>query len=248
MLFLFRLFLSLIQSFVWLFFYLCKDVKPEKKSEITKFFLYGALIVFPVLFIEKGIFWTMGKISLSFLPHSFWMIFFFGVITIILVALIEEISKYLIIRQKLLKNPEFDEPVDAVIYMIIAALGFAAMENILLFFNQTDLKIFSITALGLLRFFGAVFLHTLCSGIIGYFLALSIFELKKKKGLIFKGIFIAVFFHGLFNFSLFFVEKINSQEIQILGYLIRAAILIGLSLFLANGIENLKKIKSVCKI
>jgi RsiW-degrading membrane proteinase PrsW (M82 family) len=42
-----------------------------------------------------------------------------------------EIFKYLVVRFKVIKNPAFDEPTDIMLYMIIAALGFAAVENIL---------------------------------------------------------------------------------------------------------------------
>ena len=53
----------------------------------------------------------------------------------------EEVAKYLIIKIRILRDPEFDEPIDAMIYMIIAGLGFAALENILVLFvlKQPDL-------------------------------------------------------------------------------------------------------------
>jgi RsiW-degrading membrane proteinase PrsW (M82 family) len=35
------------------------------------------------------------------------------------------------VRLKALRDPEFDEPIDAMLYMIIVALGFATIENIL---------------------------------------------------------------------------------------------------------------------
>ena len=53
----------------------------------------------------------------------------------IVIAVIEEVLKfytgYLFIRKK----PDFDEPVDAMIYLIAVGLGFATVENILIVYS-----------------------------------------------------------------------------------------------------------------
>ena len=45
-------------------------------------------------------------------------------------ALIEEIIKFVASHFAARRSPAFSEPVDAMIYMIVAALGFATLENI----------------------------------------------------------------------------------------------------------------------
>ena len=50
-------------------------------------------------------------------------------------ALIEEYVKYFMVKVGGFRNRELDEPCDIMIYMIIAALGFAALENILVLNN-----------------------------------------------------------------------------------------------------------------
>ncbi|MDP3995962.1 MAG: PrsW family glutamic-type intramembrane protease, partial [bacterium] len=146
------------------------------------------------------------------------------------------------VRIMVLKKEEFDEPIDAVLYMIIAALGFAAAENILIMFSLGPTFLFGkVLAVSILRFWGATFLHALASGTIGYFLALSFFETKKRGRLLVCGITIATLLHGLYNFSI--MEMQGSCT-----FLIPIIILIGLAIFLTLALKRLKKMKSVCKI
>ena len=108
-----------------------------------------------------------------------------------------------------LNSSEFDEPVDAMVYMITAGLGFAAMENIL-YLSRTIQEGISIHAtLGmhaqatlsvwLLRFTGATLLHTLSSALLGYFLALSWFFQHHRRKLFYIGLVLATIFHFTFN-------------------------------------------------
>ena len=78
--------------------------------------------------IAVGLQWAFVGIGQKFYPQifSFDSIHFF-----LWAALVEEVVKFMAIRFMILNDPEFDEPVDAMIYMITASLGFAAIENIL---------------------------------------------------------------------------------------------------------------------
>jgi len=220
---------GILPSIIWLLFYLKKDTHPEPKSLVLKIFFYGMVAALPAAFLEKGIFEIFKKIILS--PSSRVILNSF-----IGVAMIEEVIKYLVVRWGVLKNPEFDEPIDAVLYMVIAALGFAASENILILFQLLSSLLLSQTFFILiLRFLGATFLHALCSGTVGVWLALSFLNHRKEKSkLPFLGLGIAVFLHGLYNFSI-----IKGG----IGLLIPIAILISLALFISSGIKRLKKRK-----
>jgi len=226
---------GVLPSIIWLLFYLRKDVHPESNRMVLKIFFYGMLVAIPAVFLEMGIFQEINKLNLS--P------FFISVLNTFLgVALVEESLKYLVVREKVLNNAEFDEPIDAVLYMIIAALGFAALENILILFPLGP--IFFLTralSISVFRFLGATFLHALCSGLIGYFLALAIFETKKREILISFGLGISIFLHGLYNLYIMGVEGG-------LKFLIPLIILISLATFLTFGFKKLQKMKSVCKI
>lgn len=226
---------GVLPSTIWLIFYLRKDKHPEPKKMVLKIFFYGMLCALPAIFLETGII----KGTLAIFPSKNLFIQLFNIF--VGVALIEESLKYLVVRDKVLNHPEFDEPIDLVLYMIISALGFAALENILILFSLGPIFLLGETfSVSIFRFLGATLLHALASGTLGYFWAISIYEAKQKKYL-FTGFFIATFLHGLYNFSI-----INIRGTVAL--LIPAFILLGLAIFLTSKFKRLKKIKSVCKI
>lgn len=236
--------LGVLPSFIWLLFYLRKDVHPESKRMVLRIFFYGLLVALPVAFIEIGIINFLKELSLS----SFLLAL---LSTFLGVALIEEFFKYLVVKEKVLNHPEFDEPIDVVLYMIIAALGFAAAENILILFAHNppfcfgQIIIYNPLMGGLiitvLRFLGATFLHTLCSGIVGYFLAIGIFETKKRNFFLVLGLITATLLHGLYNFA---IEEIKEP----FSFAIPFIILISLAIFLFFAFKRLKKMKSTCRI
>jgi RsiW-degrading membrane proteinase PrsW (M82 family) len=128
------------------------------------------------------------------------------------------------------------------LYMVISALGFAALENIAVFFAaEHPYAVGAAFIFALLRFAGAVFLHTLTSGTLGFFIALSFCSAKGKKALLFSGFFIAIILHGVYNISV--VEFTGFWQ-----YFIPATIVIILAVFTTFGFIKLKKLKSICKI
>lgn len=248
------IFFGVLPSIIWLLFYLRKDAHPEPKRMILKIFLYGMLATAPALLLELGIFQIIKLLPFN-MPTILISLFyiFLGV------ALVEEMLKYLIVKGKVLNNPAFDEPLDIMLYMIIAALGFAAMENILTLLPIDSYFGFGkILSISFLRFVGAVFLHTLCSGTIGYFWALSIYEKRNRFRLLLTGISTAVILHGAFNFFIMNIEKSmivkNGMSVIIdfglfaFSVLSLIIILISLALFVFSGFRKLKKLKAVCKI
>jgi RsiW-degrading membrane proteinase PrsW (M82 family) len=240
MLHLIYIILGLAPSTIWLLFFLRKDSHPEPNRMILKIFFYGMLIAIPAALIEIVILKIVqgNWIWIKTFPFLFFVLYnFLGV------ALIEEFLKYLVIKQKTINNPEFDEPLDAMLYMIIAALGFAALENIFVLLpGEKSLLFLETISVISLRFIGATFLHALCSGLTGFFLALSFFETKKRLRLIILGLGIATLLHGLYNLSI-----IKTGE-NFYFILIPIIILIGLGFFISFGFRKAKKMASVCKI
>ena len=223
------LFFGLVPSIIWLAYYLRKDVNPEPNSVIQKVFLLGMLATLPAIALELGL-----RSLFSFLPFSEGVIF---ILYIFLgVALVEEVLKFLVVRFFVYKNKALDEPVDVMLYMIIAALGFAAFENILLLFGLgPSFPVSSIVALTLVRLVGATFLHALASGTFGYFLARSFFDTKRKYLYVAAGLFVATLLHGLFNFYILQAQGFTKL-------LIPAIILIGLTIFVSLSFKQLQKI------
>jgi len=255
---------GLTPSIIWLIFYLRKDVHPEPKRMVIKIFLIGALIAplvaliecFPIGYSQStGLVCLLRSAFYNFLPGSSGIFFYMFLI----IGGAEEILKYLVVKFQVLKDPTFDEPTDVMLYMIIAALGFAAIENILVLFSlEKPFLIAQISFLTAYRFILPTFLHTLCSGTIGYFLAKSFYDREQKGKLLFIGFSSAIFLHGLFNFSIIKIgeslKTIGSQivivdkQLFLFYFLVLAIILIGLAVFVTISFRKLKKLKSVCKI
>lgn len=229
------IFLGILPSLIWLCYFLRKDVHPEPKGKILAVFLGGVLAGFLAIFFEIGFEKFISFFDFNLLLKNF-LIIFLGV------ALVEEISKYLVVKVQVLNSPEFDEPVDAMLYLIISALGFAGIENILLFFkpglfsSPFDPFLFSF-----LRFLGATFLHALSSAILGYFLALSLRFSKNHLQFLTAGILIATFLHGFYNFTIIEIE--GFLKLYLLGILLLLAFI-----FVILGFKKLKRSRSVCEV
>ncbi len=257
--------LALLPSLIWLLFYLRKDIHPEPNRLIIRVFLWGLLVTMAMVLILGGdiiaqevirakgntgwavaihgcyqliyrlyynfLSFCAGTFLFKFVASSLFIIFFN--------AFWEETLKYLVVRFTILKNKEFDEPVDAMEYMIIVALAFAAVENLLIGFRQGNL--IELGNVLFPRFLGATFIHALSSAVVGFFVARAIFHRKNRKryplsiGFILIGLLIASGLHGFFNFLI-----IRSDDLRkpIYLYLI-AVFLLFLSLIVAKGFRRL---------
>jgi len=233
------IFLAPLPSLIWLSFYLRKDKHPEPNRLVIKIFFLGVLIV-PLAGISEWLFSLVSE-KFSFLGTIF--------VLVVAFAAIEEILKYLVVKFGILKNPEFDEPVDAMIYMIIAGLGFAAAENIYLI-SQIPLENESvIQTLEFLtsRFLGATFLHALACGIVGYFLAVSLLiGSRLKKVFVWGGMLAATLLHSIFNYIIILNSsgEINdmTRNLFLIITLVSGAFIVSLMF------KKVKKYRSICKI
>src|SRR4030042_5858295 len=132
--------LAFAPGLIWLFIFLLSDKHPEPKRMILKIFFLGMLFALPAIFIELlsaglNVPFSGQIIRLPGLPDFLvWlglpMILALVVNLFLGGALVEEGFKFLAVRLSIFKNPELDEPVDVILYMIISALGFATLENI----------------------------------------------------------------------------------------------------------------------
>lgn len=200
---------GVLPTFAWLIFYLNKDLHPEPKRMIAKIFFLGmflsiGLAVSVELGITQLILNYSNVTSVAKLP-----IFQFILYNFLAIALVEELAKYIVVKLFVFKHKEFDEPVDVMIYMVTAALGFAALENILVLSSLKGPTLGSdIILVSLLRFLGATLLHVLASATLGYFVALSFCNVHIKKVYFAIGLFLAVLLHGIYNMSLIKADEI----------------------------------------
>ena len=186
-------------------------------------FLGGMASVLVVIPLEKFIFAaTVSIISIT---------------TVILWASAEEISKYMVAYFTALKNRVTDEPIDAIIYMITAALGFSAFENTLFIFNLVDVGLFSQSIItGNSRFLGATLLHVASSAAIGVMIGLSYYKKPAvKKIFLVMGLCTAIILHTIFNLLIIKLE--NDLFFVFAGVWVLIVLLIVL-------IEKIKKVNS----
>ena len=195
--------LSIIPSIIWLAFFLREDRQPEPKKTILKVFVIGMFSTIPVIILSLIIALILRGLGV---PTP--IISFVGIVFV--AAVVEEIAKYLVVKRSVFDSSDLDEPSDLMIYAITAALGFATIENIVFLFPGRE-ALFGLTpeffvqgliAGSIIRFFSGTFLHALASGIMGYFLALSIMRIEYRKALVWTGLAIAILLHGLYNFSI----------------------------------------------
>lgn len=238
--------LGFLPSTIWLIFYLRKDIHPEPRRQIIKIFLYGVFIAPVAALLEFALLWLTNpsfeyrEIIILLLGSSTgWR----AVISAALFApAVEEYLKYKIIKDKILKNSDFDEPLDAMLYLIIGALGFAAAENTIAIVQHPMLPIEDALATISSRFVSATFLHALASGIVGYFLAKSFFHPAKRFLLITYGLTLAIVFHGGYNYLISIGNKIPGATMLVIP------LLLVMALFVSLGFNRLKKQLSVCEI
>jgi len=221
--------LALLPSALWLLYYLRQDVHAEPRSVILKLFLAGLLLPPFVASAESAV--QGWVVAFGFSPLA--LIFLLGA------ASLEEIAKYLAALVIFYHNKEFDEPVDAMIYLVVVALGFAAGENIVVVLNTAlHHPDESIALLLSLRFVGANLLHTLTSGIVGYFIARSYF-FKEPLGSL-RGLVIATVLHTFFNF--FILQSSPGPNVFLPQYiLLTIALLIGGIVVVWSDFHKLKR-------
>ncbi|MFN6089165.1 MAG: PrsW family intramembrane metalloprotease [Cyclobacteriaceae bacterium] len=113
----------------------------------------------------------------------------------LLVALIEEFSKFIFVRWVLYPNKNFNEPFDGIVYSVTVSLGFAGLENILYVMDGG-------VETAVLRMFTAVPAHASFAVLMGYFLGKAKFEHKKAHYAIY-ALGVATLFHGAYDYFWF---------------------------------------------
>ncbi len=177
---------GLVPALFWLWFWLREDKeKPEPWGMIFLAFAAGMIAVPIVL--------PLQQLAME-LYHGDNLVFVW--------VIIEEVLKYAVALIVVLWHKAVDEPIDLIIYMIVIALGFSALENALFIFHPLTTDTLANTFItSNFRFLGATLLHVLSSGTVGAMLALAFYKpdgVKIIYGSI--GLFMAIVLHALFNF------------------------------------------------
>lgn len=199
---------GIIPALLWLWFWHRQDSEcPEPKGLVMLSFLAGMVVVFFVLPVQKLIVALIPVItSLSDLFTAQFSLLAPNTETLqnILLAATEEAGKYATVFLIAINSKHFDEPIDAVIYLITVALGFAAMENTLYILKDlTQNGVIQTIINGNMRFLGATLLHTISSAFIGIAIAFAFYAPRWVRAIsAIIGIIVATLLHTHFNLTI----------------------------------------------
>jgi RsiW-degrading membrane proteinase PrsW (M82 family) len=179
-----------------LFFYLRDRYKKEPFPVLLLTFALGAVVLVPSavtsFILQQLTGWTSAAPSL--------LARLIG--ALLIVALVEESWKFLVVRLYAYARPEFDEPYDGIIYSVVAALGFATIENLLYVLPGGF-------GVGMLRALMAVPGHAFYGVLMGFFLGEAKFAATpaRSTGLQLAGLGLAILAHGVYDFIIFALDQ-----------------------------------------
>jgi RsiW-degrading membrane proteinase PrsW (M82 family) len=143
---------------IGVYIYLKDHHEREPVGLLIRSFFFGVLSIFVTLLISQviGLFVTIDETSVSDQAVSAFLI----------VALVEEFSKFIFVRGILYNNKHFNEPFDGIVYSVMVGMGFATFENILYVVDGG-------IGTALLRMLTAVPAHATFAVLMGYYLGKS---------------------------------------------------------------------------
>ncbi|THE15062.1 intramembrane metalloprotease PrsW [Bacillus timonensis] len=169
------------------YFYLKDKYDGEPVAMVFRIFIFGALLVFPIMFIQYVL--GVEKVFTHHLLQAF-----------LSVGLLEEFFKWFILFYTVYQHTEFDEQYDGIVYGASLSLGFATLENILyLFANGLQF------AVG--RALLPVSSHALFGVIMGFYLGKAKFSPNEKKKWIFISFLFPFLLHGFYDYILLSMKK-----------------------------------------
>ncbi len=170
----------------WLWYFYRKDrYEREPHGLVLRTAFFGVLCAIPVTFIE--------------MPFEN-----FFIAAVIVAPIVEEFAKFAVVRWTIYDNPEFDEPMDGVVYAAAAALGFASIENVgYIAEHYFDKGMGAASGVFVARAVLSVPGHVLFSSLWGYALGRAKFQPPEmRQRTIVLGLGLAMIGHSLFNLFL----------------------------------------------
>lgn len=169
------------------YFYLKDRYDAEPISMVIRLFVSGALVVFPIMVLQRALVLAFGE-------NPF--VFSFG-----LSAGVEEALKWMILYLLIYKHVKFDEPYDGIVYAVAVSLGFATVENLI--YSLMSYTSFSQL---LFRAFLPVSGHALFGVIMGYYMGKAKFSGGHPAKYLAIAFIYPVFYHGLYDLIIMTVK------------------------------------------
>lgn len=203
-------FLAILPILLICFFVYRRDDEKEPFLLLVKLFICGIMSVFLVYLFTYCLQFLVPFFRYMPASRHYFKLFLY---IFILIAIVEEFSKFIMVFLFGYRDRNFNQPYDIIVYTVFVSLGFACFENILYVMqNGFDNA--------LLRAITAVPMHA-CYGIfMGYYLALA--KISKKHGIkpiyrrnIILSIMIPVLFHTLYDYLIFLNDPFCSLVLMV---------------------------------
>lgn len=164
------------------YFYLKDEYDAEPISVVLRTFLYGALLVFPIMFVQH-VLQVENVISSEYVDAFFSS------------SMLEEFFKWFILFYAVYQHVAFDEPFDGIVYGASVSLGFATAENILYLVGNGIEHALSRALL-------PVSSHAMFGVIMGYYLGKAKFTEGSKYKWVILSLLLPFALHGLYDYIL----------------------------------------------
>jgi len=176
----------------WILYFYYKDrLQPEPLLYLGLTYIMGLAVAFACIYFFRLLpYLGIPEDPSALMETQRWS---FLLYSIGVTGIVEELFKLLPFVIIVLRLKAFDEKIDGIVYASVIALGFASYENTVYLAHMTGFELFG-------RAFASPLTHTIFSSIWGY--TVGIAHLKKKSlfSASLKGLLIAAFLHGLFDF------------------------------------------------
>ena len=189
----FMLVLAVLPAAFLLVYIYKKDVhEKEPIGLLASLFVLGALTTISSMIVEVA---CDSFASLILSPDS---IPYMLIENILIVAATEETGKYVVLRLRTWKSPEFNYTFDAVVYAVVVSLGFATLENI---FYLVDGSLTTAVARAILSVPG----HAIDGVFMGFFYGVAkhaqrMGDNKRCSTNLWLALIAPVIIHGLYDF------------------------------------------------
>ena len=204
--------LALAPGIAIIFYIYSKDkYEREPLKNLVFSFLLGIASTIPAIIIQT--FFQAQLINyFETKSVSYYALFAFGV-----VGFGEELSKFIMLRFYAYRKKAFSEPLDGIIYSVVVSMGFATLENI-------GYVLQGGYSTALIRMFLSVPAHACFGVLMGYHAGLAKFDPRNSALHLWKGLLLASFFHGVFDFLLFLRESTEVTQFISAGLLFAGAV------------------------
>lgn len=190
---------AVIPSIYLVWYFDSRDRYPEPRRVLWAVFGLGVCVAIPVVPIALSF---GGMLEMIEGPLAF------GFASAFLQAAIpEELFKFVVVWFFAARHSAFDEPMDGVVYGVVASLGFATLENVLYAWDGG-------LQLAALRAFTAVPSHAFLGAIMGFWVSRAKFSGGGRRAILL-ALVLPIALHGVYNFPLLAVRRARELSMEI---------------------------------